>query len=132
MPGIVIHTEGSCHGNPGPGGYSAIIQIPPNIQVRGHHPNTTNNQMEMTAVIEGLARLGQFVGIDDVDVEVRTDSEYVCNGFNKGWLTKWHRTAGSPAERRPSPTRSCGKICSGSPKARTSPSLTSGATPETP
>ncbi len=91
MPGIVIHTDGSCHGNPGPGGYSAIIQIPPNIQVRGHHPNTTNNQMEMTAVIEGLARLGQFVGIDGVDVEVRTDSEYVCNGFNKGWLTKWQQ-----------------------------------------
>ena len=91
MPGIVIHTDGSCHGNPGPGGYSAIIQIPPNIQVRGHHPNTTNNQMEMTAVIEGLTRLGQFVGIDGVYIEVRTDSEYLCNGFNKGWLTKWQQ-----------------------------------------
>ena len=91
MPGIVIHTDGSCHGNPGPGGYSAIIQIPPNIQVRGHHPNTTNNQMEMTAVIEGLTRLGQFVGIDGVYIEVRTDSEYICNGFNKGWLTKWQQ-----------------------------------------
>ena len=91
MPGIVIHTDGSCHGNPGPGGYSAIIQIPPNIQVRGHHPNTTNNQMEMTAVVEGLTRLGQFVGIDGVYIEVRTDSEYICNGFNKGWLAKWQR-----------------------------------------
>ena len=93
MPGIVIHTDGSCHGNPGPGGYSAIIQIPRNgtIQVRGHHLSTTNNQMEMTAVIEGLAPLGQLVNIDGVDVEVRTDSEYVCNGFNKGWLAKWQQ-----------------------------------------
>ena len=93
MPGIVIHTDGSCHSNPGPGGYSAIIQIPRNgtIQVRGHHPNTTNNQMEMTAVIEGLAPLGQLVNIDGVDIEVRTDSEYVCNGFNKGWLAKWQQ-----------------------------------------
>ena len=66
-------------------------RYPPNIQVRGHHPNTTNNQMEMTAVIEGLTRLGQFIGIDGVYIEVRTDSEYICNGFNKGWLTKWQQ-----------------------------------------
>ena len=89
MPGIVIHTDGSCHGNPGPGGYSAIIQIPrhDNIRVQGHDPSTTNNRMEMKAVIEGLAHLEQLVGTVDVDVEVRTDSEYVCNGFSKGWLT---------------------------------------------
>ena len=103
MPGIVIHTDGSCHGNPGPGGYSTIIQIPrhDNIRVQGHDPSTTNNRMEMKAVIEGLAHLEQLVGSVDVDVEVRTDSEYVCNGFNKGWLTKWQkndwRTGGKKA-----------------------------------
>ena len=103
MPGIVIHTDGSCHGNPGPGGYSAIIQIPRNgdIRVQGHDPGTTNNRMEMKAVIEGLTHLSQLVVIDDVDVEVRTDSEYICNGFNKGWLAKWQqngwRTGGKKA-----------------------------------
>ncbi len=103
MPGIVIHTDGSCHGNPGPGGYSAIIQIPrhDDIRVQGHDPGTTNNRMEMKAVIEGLAHLSQLGVIDDVDVEVRTDSEYLCNGFNKGWLAKWQqngwRTGGKKA-----------------------------------
>ena len=103
MPGIVIHTDGSCHGNPGPGGYAAIIQIPrhDDIRVLGHDPSTTNNRMEMTAVIEGLAHLGQLADTDDVEVEIRTDSEYVCNGFNKGWITKWQqngwRTSGKKA-----------------------------------
>ena len=103
MSGIVIHTDGSCHGNPGPGGYAAIIQIPrhDDIRVQGHDPSTTNNRMEMKAVIEGLAHLGQLANIDGVDVEVRTDSEYVCNGFNKGWLAKWQqngwRTGGKKA-----------------------------------
>ena len=103
MLGIVIHTDGSCHGNPGPGGYAAIIQIPrhDDIRVLGHDPSTTNNRMEMTAVIEGLAHLGQLADTDDVEVEIRTDSEYVCNGFNKGWITKWQqngwRTSGKKA-----------------------------------
>ena len=103
MPGIVIHTDGSCHGNPGPGGYAAIIQIPRHgdIRVQGHDPNTTNNRMEMKAVIEGLAHLGQLANVDGVDIEVRTDSEYVCNGFNKGWIAKWQqngwRTSGKKA-----------------------------------
>ena len=103
MSGIVIHTDGSCHGNPGPGGYSAIIQIPRHgdIRVQGHDPSTTNNRMEMKAVIEGLAHLGQLANIDGVDIEVRTDSEYVCNGFNKGWIAKWQqngwRTSGKKA-----------------------------------
>ena len=106
MPGIVIHTDGSCHGNPGPGGYSAIIQMRAypgheDIRVQGHDPSTTNNRMEMKAVIEGLAHLGQLADIDGVDIEVRTDSEYVCNGFNKGWIAKWQqngwRTSGKKA-----------------------------------
>ena len=103
MPGIIIHTDGSCHGNPGPGGYAAIIQIPrhDDIRVQGHDPSTTNNRMEMKAVIEGLAHLGQLADIDGVDVDVGTDSEYVCNGFNKGWLAKWQqndwRTGGKKA-----------------------------------
>ena len=109
MPGIVIHTDGSCHGNPGPGGYAAIIQTEV-IQeedtafryVKGNDPSTTNNRMEMTAVIEGLTRLSQIINITDgVEVEIRTDSEYVCNGFNKGWITKWQqngwRTSGKKA-----------------------------------
>ena len=93
MPGIEIHTDGSCHGNPGPGGYAAVIRIPDHgdIQVRGGDPTTTNNRMEMQAVVEGLTHLGQLVNLDDLDVQVFTDSEYVCNGFNKGWLKGWLR-----------------------------------------
>ena len=103
MPGIVIHTDGSCIGNPGPGGYAAIIQIPrhDDIRVQGHDPSTTNNRMEMTAVIEGLSHLRQLADIDRVDVEVRTDSEYVCNDFNRGWIARWQKNGWQSSGNKP-------------------------------
>ena len=91
MPGIVIHTDGSCHGNPGPGGYSAIIQIPPNIQVRGTIPTPPTTRWN-DGGDRGTNQAGAVSSaIDGVSIEVRSDSEYLCNGFNKGWLTKWQQ-----------------------------------------
>ena len=100
---IHIHTDGSCRGNPGPGGYAGIIQIPrhSDIHVRGHRSATTNNQMEMMAVIHSLEYLQDLVNTDGLEVEIHTDSEYVCNGFNKGWIETWQRNGWRTAARKP-------------------------------
>ena len=100
---IHIHTDGSCRGNPGPGGYAGIIQIPrhSDIHVRGHRSATTNNQMEMMAVIHSLAHLQELLNTDDLKVEVHTDSEYVCNGFNKGWIANWQHNGWRTAQKKP-------------------------------
>ena len=81
-----IYTDGSCLGNPGPGGWCAILNAPgkPELIVRGNKLDATNNQMEMKAVIGGLAKAG-----DHRDVTIYTDSRYVVDAFNKGWLDKW-------------------------------------------
>ena len=101
MNGIIIHTDGSCHGNPGPGGYAAIIQIPNHdpIVVQGRNPSTTNNRMEIGAIIAGLASLRELAGVAGVSIEVRTDSMYVVNAFNKGWLQNWQRNGWRTADR---------------------------------
>ena len=100
---IHIHTDGSCRGNPGPGGYAGIIQIPrhSDIHLRGHRAATTNNQMEMMAVIHSLEHLQDLVNTDGLDVEVHTDSEYVCNGFNKNWLVNWQKNGWRTAGKKP-------------------------------
>ena len=101
MNGIIIHTDGSCHGNPGPGGYAAIIQIPNHdpMVVQGRNPSTTNNRMEIGAIIAGLASLRELAGVAGVSIEIRTDSEYVVNAFNKGWLQNWQRNGWRTANR---------------------------------
>ena len=93
MNGIIIHTDGSCHGNPGPGGYAAIIQISNHhpMVVQGRNPSTTNNRMEIEAIIAGLASLRELANVAGVSIEIRTDSMYVVNAFNKGWLQNWQR-----------------------------------------
>ena len=82
--GIVIHTDGACKGNPGPGGWGAVIeQNGGQVKLSGSEPQTTNNRMEMTAVIKGL---------EDVDasanVLISSDSTYVINTMTKGWKRK--------------------------------------------
>ena len=101
MNGIIIHTDGSCHGNPGPGGYAAIIQISNHhpMVVQGRNPSTTNNRMEIEAIIAGLASLRELANVADVSIEVRTDSMYVVNAFNKGWLQNWQRNGWRTADR---------------------------------
>lgn len=83
-----IYTDGSCLGNPGPGGWAAIV-LPPmgqRLVCLGKSKRTTNNRMEMQAIIAGLEKAGPAN-----NVVVYSDSRYVVDAFNKGWLKKWTR-----------------------------------------
>ena len=78
---IEIHTDGSCLGNPGPGGWAAIVLEGDTKRVlRGHEARTTNNRMEILAVVEGLRDVPP-----SVEVTVFSDSEYVVNTMTRGW-----------------------------------------------
>ena len=89
---IVINTDGACSGNPGPGGFAAIVVIDgKETAVTGGDPATTNNRMELSAVIEGL-RFAQRAPLNaGVPIEVRSDSTYVVHAYTKGWIDKWRR-----------------------------------------
>lgn len=86
LPEVVLFTDGACSGNPGPGGWAYILRHPASGKEKeqaGGLPSTTNNQMELQAVIEGLAALTRRTS-----VEVVTDSAYVANGSTK-WMPGW-------------------------------------------
>jgi len=81
---IVIHTDGACKGNPGQGGWGAVIeQNGDQIRLSGGEPQTTNNRMEMTAVIKGLEAVDR-----SAKVLISSDSTYVVNTMTKGWKRK--------------------------------------------
>lgn len=86
LPGqIVIYTDGGCAGNPGPGGYGAVILTgEERKEISGGFRLTTNNRMELTACIAALETLGT-----PADVVLHSDSRYVVNGIAKGWARKW-------------------------------------------
>ena len=92
---IVINTDGACSGNPGPGGFAAIIVIDGHeTAVTGGAPATTNNRMELgVPCIQALrfAPSGCAGSTHGVPIEVRSDSTYVVHAFNKGWINKWKR-----------------------------------------
>lgn len=82
---VILYTDGACIGNPGPGGWAALLQMPPHEKViKGADPQTTNNRMELMAVIMGLKALKR-----PCTVKVVTDSKYVMNAFTQGWLKNW-------------------------------------------
>ena len=86
MKKITLVTDGSCLGNPGPGGWAAVIRYGKYTKkLSGSAPQTTNNRMEMAAVIEGLNALKE-----PCDVTIVTDSQYVKNGITL-WLDSWKR-----------------------------------------
>ena len=81
---IVIHTDGACKGNPGQGGWGAVIEHNGDqIRLSGGEPQTTNNRMEMTAVIKGLEAVDHAA-----KVLISSDSTYVVNTMTKGWKRK--------------------------------------------
>ncbi len=85
MKTVEIYTDGACSGNPGPGGYGAVLKY--NGAVRelcGGEANTTNNRMEMTAVIVALEALKE-----QCRVILTSDSKYVIDALSKGWAKKW-------------------------------------------
>ncbi len=97
---VRITTDGACSGNPGPGGWGAIVEMGSRFfELAGGEPQTTNNRMEMTAVIEALRRVPP-----DSQPEVVTDSSYVRDGITKwiiGWKRRgWQRPDGSPVLNR--------------------------------
>lgn len=87
MDNVIIYTDGACSGNPGPGGWGAILMYKETKkEISGAKKDTTNNIMEITAVIEALKLLKE-----PCDVQVFSDSAYVVNAFEKGWLEKWKK-----------------------------------------
>lgn len=85
MKQITIYTDGACSGNPGDGGYGAILMYGDYVkEISGGEKNTTNNRMEMKAVIEALKMLKE-----PCEVEVYSDSAYVVNAFNENWIENW-------------------------------------------
>jgi len=84
---VRIYTDGACSCNPGPGGWAAIILLPNKVvAIDGNDQRTTNNRMELQAVVEGL-RFAKSLGHANVDVY--SDSAYVVNAVGKEWLKKW-------------------------------------------
>lgn len=85
MPNVTIYTDGACSGNPGKGGYCAILMANGKEKIiSGGEKDTTNNKMELMATIEGLKALKQKCTVD-----IYTDSAYVCNAFILGWIPNW-------------------------------------------
>ena len=82
---VVIYTDGACSGNPGPGGWAAILMAAgAKKELSGGEGNTTNNRMELMGVISGLKALTR-----PCNVEVHSDSAYVVNAFSQNWIGKW-------------------------------------------
>ena len=85
MQKVIIYTDGACSGNPGPGGWAAVLISGNNKkEISGGNKNTTNNIMELTAILEGLKAL-KF----ECDVDIYSDSAYCINAFNQGWIYNW-------------------------------------------
>ncbi|MCB1981108.1 MAG: ribonuclease HI, partial [Rhodoferax sp.] len=96
MDPIEIYTDGACKGNPGPGGWGAWLRVGPHEkELWGGEARTTNNRMELTAVIQALAALRQ-----PSRVVVHTDSEYVKNGITT-WIHAWKTRGWLTADRKP-------------------------------
>jgi len=82
---VIIYTDGACSGNPGPGGWGAILMYKgAKKEISGGMKETTNNIMEITAVVEALKCLKV-----ESDVQVYSDSAYTVNAFNQGWIYNW-------------------------------------------
>lgn len=94
---VDIFTDGACSGNPGPGGYGTILRCDGvEKELSGGEPDTTNNRMELMAVIVGLKALKR-----PCDVTIYTDSQYVANGITKGWADSWRKNGWRKADKKP-------------------------------
>ena len=94
---VIIYTDGACSGNPGPGGWGAILMYKSaKKEISGGMKNTTNNIMEITAVIEALKCLKV-----ESDVQVYSDSAYTVNAFKQGWIYNWMKNGWKTANKEP-------------------------------
>jgi ribonuclease HI len=96
MSRVVIHTDGACSGNPGPGGWGAIIRNGDKItEMKGGEPATTNNRMELLAAISALEALP-----DGTPAELHTDSQYLRDGITQ-WMKNWKKNGWRTSDKKP-------------------------------
>ena len=87
MKEVILYTDGACSGNPGPGGWAAILRYGSSEkELSGGEAETTNNRMELLGVINGLSALKESCA-----VALYSDSQYICNALNNGWLRDWKK-----------------------------------------
>jgi len=97
MKTVTLYTDGACSGNPGPGGWGAILEYQGREkELSGGEESTTNNRMELTAVIRGLQALKE-----SCIVELYSDSKYVIDGLEKGWAVSWRKNGWKKADKKP-------------------------------
>lgn len=97
MKKVEIYTDGACSGNPGKGGWGAVLVYKNNEkEISGYDESTTNNRMELTAVIEALSSLKE-----PCEVLLTTDSKYVCDAITKGWVYSWKKNGWRKADKKP-------------------------------
>lgn len=97
LPEVILYTDGACSGNPGPGGWGALlIWNGKRKELSGGHPETTNNRMEMRAVIEGLKALNRRC-----HVKIHSDSALIINSFTKGWIENWQKKGWKKSNKKP-------------------------------
>ena len=94
---VIIYTDGACSGNPGPGGWGAILEWQGHEkELSGGEAQTTNNRMELTAVLTALRLLKE-----PCTVELYSDSKYVVDAIDKGWLYGWQKKGWIKADKKP-------------------------------
>ena len=97
MKTVTLYTDGACSGNPGPGGWGAILEyMGHEKEMSGGEESTTNNRMELTAVIRGLQALKE-----PCVVELYSDSKYVIDGLQKGWAESWRKRGWVKSDKKP-------------------------------
>ncbi len=94
---VEIYTDGACSGNPGPGGWGAVLRYNgAEKEISGGAADTTNNRMELTGVIEALRLLKE-----PCEVTLCSDSKYVCDAISKGWAKSWKKNGWRKADKKP-------------------------------
>lgn len=97
MKKVMIYTDGACSGNPGPGGWGAILMYNESKkEIAGFYPKTTNQRMELTAAIEALDHLKE-----PCQVTLFSDSAYLVNAFKQRWLNNWQKNGWKNAKKEP-------------------------------
>ncbi len=97
MKEVIIYTDGSCKGNPGPGGWAALLLYKDRMkEIAGAEPHTTNQRMELKAAIEGLSLLKE-----PCRVRLHSDSAYLVNAFRQRWLDRWEKNGWQTKNKQP-------------------------------
>lgn len=94
---VIVYTDGACSGNPGPGGWGAVLMFGDAVkEISGGEPRTTNNRMELTAAVRALEMLKE-----PVRVRLHTDSAYMVNCFHEAWYERWERNGWKNSKKEP-------------------------------